>query len=362
MRDAVAQLFAHIIRFVQRAVKWYNAGKLKHVYHAFVHPSSLTYSDLIQTISKHAQRVEKLAAEAAQAEQRDIHNTLIEVKQLMLDHQTLNSSKLISVIQYVQQIQYMQIAEFAAKSVLPNPHNSLQHYRVMAIRRRARCKAILDEVRSCHSLQEWGGVAQSAILVVKGSFRTAQQARDLAVDVISLVQSAGVPVAWVLNDKRDEDAFRPFVADVFKLLAHQVMQINTALRDTRLDAMKFQAARTESDWIEILVSLFQGLPELYIILDAQVLEDDVCEVPQWISLFSGLFEHLRRHSITTVVKVGILSYRKDYSKLTGRTTEYLVDLSKIKGQAVEKGQLPSARLRRKWKRRHGNKVAFESQF
>ena len=364
IQDAVTQLFARVIQFVQRAVKWYNASKLKHIYYAIIRPASLTYSDLLEVISKQTQRIDNLASDAAQAEQRDMHNTLfetkqsvlehrgdmkntlLEIRQLMLTHQGLNSSKYLDMWRYLQQILHMQIVEFTAKSVLPSPHNTLQHYRVMAARRRARSRSILNKVRKSQALQEWGSITQSKILVVKGSFRTSHQARDVVTDVTSLIQSAGMPVVWVLNSKQDEVALQPSAADVLKLLVHQMMQINAAINETALNAAQFHKAQTESDWLEILAGLFQGLSQVYIVLDTEVLSDDVCEMPQWVDLFLELFEHLHRNSATTVVKVALLSYGRDSSRSTDLAAEYLVDLSKMKWRGLEKEKSSALHIRK----------------
>ena len=350
IQDAVVQLFARVIQFAQRAVKWYNASKLKHVYHAFIHPASLAYSDLLETISKYAQRIDNLASDAAQAEQRDMHNTLIEIKQLILEHQGLNSSKYLDMARYLQQIRHMQIVEFTAKSVLPSPHNTLQHYRVMAARRRARTRSMLNEVRRSKALQEWGRVAQSKILIVKGSFRTSHHARDVATDVIPLIQSAGVPVVWVLNIKQDEVALQPFVVDVLKLLAHQIMQLNAAIHETELSTLRFQQAQTESDWLEILVGLFQGLEQVYIVLDIEILGDEVCDLSQWTDIFLELFGRLRRDSTTTVVKVALLNYGNDPSQSADLSTEYLVNLSKMNWRGPGKERSSALHFRKTRKR------------
>lgn len=43
MLEAVARLYAQIMRFSQRAIKWYTNGKLKHVYHSVM---SVCYADM----------------------------------------------------------------------------------------------------------------------------------------------------------------------------------------------------------------------------------------------------------------------------------------------------------------------------
>ena len=344
IQDATAQLLAHIIRFSHRAIKWYSESKLKHMFHAIIHPAPLYYADLLESISTCAWRIYKLANNAAQAEQRDMHNMLIQLKQSLVEHQSINSSKFMDITQYLQQIQHSQILEIVANSVLPSPEKSLQYYRAMSTRRRSR--GMVDQgTQGVCTLQDWGGTRSSKLIVVKGSFRTSHIARDLSVRIISLIQKSGIPAIWVLNLKQKDKALHPTAPDILKLLAYQILQTNSNLRNARLDAIKFQTARVESEWLNILVDLLQGVPEIYMILDVETLDRDLYETPDWISLFLQLFQLLQERSIPVHVKVALVSYHTKILDGSDLPTACVVDLSKTKGQGSSMGQSRNLHIR-----------------
>ena len=80
MKQAVAELYAHIIHFLIRAQGWYQESTSKHILHSFTRPAQLRYADVIDDIEIHTQSVDNLAAAGAQAEQRDIH---LQVQELL---------------------------------------------------------------------------------------------------------------------------------------------------------------------------------------------------------------------------------------------------------------------------------------
>ena len=83
MKQAVADLYAYIIRFLIRAQGWYQENKLLHALHSFTRPAELRYADLIEEIEACARTVDSLASAGAQAEQRDMHLKL----QALIDRQ-----------------------------------------------------------------------------------------------------------------------------------------------------------------------------------------------------------------------------------------------------------------------------------
>ena len=83
MKQAVANLYAYIIRFLIRAQSWYQESKPLHALHSFTRPAELRYADLIEDIEACTRTVDSLASAGAQAEQRDMHLKL----QALIDRQ-----------------------------------------------------------------------------------------------------------------------------------------------------------------------------------------------------------------------------------------------------------------------------------
>ncbi|KUJ08922.1 uncharacterized protein LY89DRAFT_657937, partial [Mollisia scopiformis] len=89
MKEAIAQLYAHIILFTSRAIRWYKKGKISHAVGAVARPWALNWKDSVDAITEHSRRVESLAKVAAQAELRD---TRLEVKVLRSEVQSLSAA------------------------------------------------------------------------------------------------------------------------------------------------------------------------------------------------------------------------------------------------------------------------------
>lgn len=104
MKRAVAELYAHIIRFAIRAQDWYQQNKLRHIWGSLARPAELRYDDLIADIEGCTKEVNQLAAAGAQAEQRDIHLELQELSKrqnysdtVLLDMKQLMNCKFVLV-------------------------------------------------------------------------------------------------------------------------------------------------------------------------------------------------------------------------------------------------------------------------
>ena len=79
MKQAVAELYAHVIRFLIRAQDWYQESRPLHILHALTRPVELRYADIIGDVDRCTSSVYGLASAGAQAEQRDIHLELQEM-------------------------------------------------------------------------------------------------------------------------------------------------------------------------------------------------------------------------------------------------------------------------------------------
>jgi hypothetical protein len=72
MKIQVELLYAVIIQFYQRALKWYRSGKFRHVLAAFAKPYSLQFKDLRDKIKEYSRNIEKEAALCAQIELKNV--------------------------------------------------------------------------------------------------------------------------------------------------------------------------------------------------------------------------------------------------------------------------------------------------
>lgn len=103
MREAVARLFASILKFCRVAVQFYRDGRLKHSVKAIFQPWSLAFQDVYDELATQAERVKELAALAAKAELRDAHIEILESRRVS----NQMSSEIITLKSTVQDLKVM---------------------------------------------------------------------------------------------------------------------------------------------------------------------------------------------------------------------------------------------------------------
>lgn len=78
MKDATSRVYAHIMLFLQKAVKWYTLGPARRAVSTFLKPYSLSYMDTVEQIRTCTGYIDAVASAAARAEVRDINITIEE--------------------------------------------------------------------------------------------------------------------------------------------------------------------------------------------------------------------------------------------------------------------------------------------
>jgi len=150
---------------------------------------------------------------------------------------------------------------------------------------------------------------QSSLIVFRGSFRARNVLNNFVADTIDLIVDANIPAVWVLQTRNDGQYSS---VDILKQLVLQVLQQNHTLLNessASLNAARYQSATTEDEWFSLLGSVLVGLAQIYIIVDAEMLNSSIDGRITWASAFQKLFDELERRGVDTVVKVAIIGYK-----------------------------------------------------
>jgi hypothetical protein len=86
MKGLTITLYAQIITFIQRAVNWYSASKIKHALTAIVRPYQLHFKDLVDDITVQVDRIYRLAFSMSISELRE---TRLELHETMSEHRAM---------------------------------------------------------------------------------------------------------------------------------------------------------------------------------------------------------------------------------------------------------------------------------
>jgi hypothetical protein len=249
-------------------------------------------------------------------------------------------------------IQFSLVIALASASSLADPEIARQLYVSRRNRRRRRHDNDFIVAPCVDSLQQWATVPESSFTTIRGSFEARHQLRDLAVNIIDEVSSHNIPVVWALQDLEestknsasDSSSFTKkgqyTTKDVLKHIISQLLQQNHTLLNERsmgLNIARFQSAKTEKQWFNLLGPVLEGLNAVYIVIDVDVLASAVMMEHVWPEAFVAVFEQLRQRNVRTKVKVAFLSSGGTRNApLLGTKGRYCVDLPKIKSGRIEK--------------------------
>lgn len=278
-----------------------------------------------------------------------------------LEYHKLQYAGILDTSKRVCEIQFSQIMTFTASSSLGDPDLALLFYASMRNIRRRQKSTDNSIFRNSKQLQTWGSNPHSSMVLVNGSFQTRHIARDFAVDIIDLLVEEKIPVIWALKPKSDQ--LQEYTAtDVLKQLVSQVLRLNHALlneRSASLNAARFQSARTEQDWFNLLGSVLAGLPQVCIIVDLEALGRRGDDQPSWAYAFSVLFKELRSRQIPTVVKVAFMMYRTTPVAEFSDNLDNIINIPrKVPGKTKRSVYMPKNRAMRGARQMRTIKMAF----
>ncbi|KAK4638902.1 hypothetical protein QC761_703500 [Podospora bellae-mahoneyi] len=327
MKRAVAELYANIIKFLVRSKRWYEEGKLKHIWHSLSRPSELRYADLLENVKERSELIETLSASGSQAEQREIHRKIDnEGSQLTVMHEEVRELKAIilrleskAINSFIDtncrlnDLQFAQICQSLRQAaeyhLLPEPETTYR--RNIALQRateRAGRGALLCTFDWASSkLTAFSSASKlRSLALIRGGYHSRDQTRGLIISTLTLLRSSNIPVIWALKIPHYESKQVP-VTSVMKYLILQVMQLpGTVL--TELDAAnacaRFYRAVTAEDYWLILASLLASVANLYIVIDV-----DIAEEFPWVEAASRMFGQLDQRGAKTRLRVILVTNR-----------------------------------------------------
>jgi hypothetical protein len=245
MQKTIATLYALIMKFLLRALEWYEQSTLSRAIQSFTRPAALRYDDLIQDIEHTSKKVDQLSVAGSQAEQRDMHYKLQEVhdqqvhlhdhlaEKLRIMHFELQ--KIASVVQQTHQSQLANHELSTAhlqETILLNQnvtatHVDIRHQlsdiqltqaltlistackidhkasyqqamklcRNRSLGRQAKCAPFWTSP----TLHAWDTASSSLAITLKATYRDRTSMRDFCTRVIDQLLQSKVTVLWILS-------------------------------------------------------------------------------------------------------------------------------------------------------------------
>lgn len=121
------------------------------------------------------------------------------------------------------------------------------------------------------NLEKWSSDTQSSVLVATNA--QDHIIRDFILEVAELIRQSPHPVFWILPCHRYWDS-EYFLVDIVSAMVLQAIQLNPEQLISRHDAITssdLKGAKAVEDWLRILHRALSGLPQIFIVIDADIL-------------------------------------------------------------------------------------------
>ncbi|KAF2093915.1 hypothetical protein NA57DRAFT_61131 [Rhizodiscina lignyota] len=324
MKEAIAVLYAKIIKFVQSAISYYKKDRISKSFTAVVKPFALSFKGAVEEITECSKRVDELANSASKAELRDlrvetrtlraeVQDLRFQVREMAMIQHTFQNQVFLNMSSQRHNYETLQMDNIRALPMIehvPSAEQSLQYCRSMTRRRRVRLKTSLS-ARDIQWLKTWITNKESSILI--GEARGIKtSSRDFAGDLLEALISAEIPVIWFLPSSLDEDDVT--AEKVFISLIMQTINLNPGILSEQVNpvsATHFKTVRTTDEWFTMFQRCLREIQQLYIVLDLILIskllkKDSSMELDELLEKLEELSE---RH--TGIIKVVLLSWRSD---------------------------------------------------
>ncbi|KAH6623159.1 hypothetical protein F5144DRAFT_595385 [Chaetomium tenue] len=358
MKLALAEIYAHMIRFFLRAQEWLMESSWKRALHSVTRPKELRYDDILQDMTAATVHFQRLAVAASQAEQRDIHPQLKQQLTAAAGHQQINASAMYNTNTTLTDLQFSSILNSLTNLPLGDPDKVLQQATFLRSRAALHRKATHDAFWLHPRFQTWSESSSSNLIMVQGTFAGRSTMRACLIDrildrfvtlidAIDAIRQANATTLWALKTS-DTAAVAPHSGasissvELLKYLTAQALRLGgppstTTERTLALSCARFQTARGEREWIHLLAGSLanMGSRHVFIVVDVELLgreaaagitqsnenhgsSSDRFTLPESLK---GLFAQLEARAPGVVVKVLLVSYGSPLFRATGEVCQ-----------------------------------------
>jgi hypothetical protein len=190
---------------------------------------------------------------------------------------------------------------------MPTSGECLSYCRSLSRRHRERFKTIVPDLTV---LQRWASEPKTSYIITQSGHP--QSATDFIVEIVNLIRQSSMPLLWALRFPNYWDTELRCV-HILKSLVLQAVRLNPDVLTEgryRLSSAHMHDAVDEEDWFRILNEAIRGLPYVYIIIDADLLNFATSHSK---AAASRWMHTMQRKLTATYVKVFVSAYSIDKS-------------------------------------------------
>lgn len=364
----IITLNCHIIKFLLRALDWYEANTMSRAIQSITRPAALRYDDIVEDIRSTLSKVNSLSLAGSQAEQRDMHEELRTERVLqegfrkivqsrldemqyqiatvdrqkdqerrfqamqqhlqdltalvhqMKNDQSSNGQTLLQEIVVMKQdikatqadmrlqlsdIQLMQAFSIISNLCTIDPKSAYEYGINFRRVRKLSTSAKCAPFWNSQQLQTWDQAPSHSFIVLQASFSDRLSIRDFCIGVIEQILHSDVAILWVLPQKNAEYS----LYDVLKSLISQALRRDISSHTDVVVSSHIRtlhAAHSLEEYAALLASILTRLKVVYIVIDTGAMTSS--SVEECRRIFVTFPEVLKRQNPDTVLKVIFVKY------------------------------------------------------
>ncbi|TGJ82870.1 hypothetical protein E0Z10_g5893 [Xylaria hypoxylon] len=321
MKHLVSMLYAHIMRFLIRALKYYEESSLMRVVHSITRPATLRYDDLLGLIRRDEEMVRKHAITSSQAEIRAVNNSILalgtqlqtQVREARAERQIVQT-QLAAIGDWMTQIR-VSLSEVQVKQALSMVSSQCAIDHKSAFQSAAQmCNAPFFRQRPGYNsasfwtspkLKTWNQAQASSTILLKSTFNQRAQIRSFCTEVVEQLLKDNVAVFWIFMSREQEYP----LLETLRSLVYQALSLNyVSYSESSMgfQLQRYMEAHFEEDYLNILGDLLQHLKRVYIIANSEAMSHSTAV--QCRAYLQRLSQLLSERGCHTVLKIITTSY------------------------------------------------------
>ena len=187
-------------------------------------------------------------------------------------------------------------------------------------------------------MKTWASEQKSSMMIIQSS--SPDTMKDILLDLVELIRPTNLPIIWAL---RFQDYWTTNITyiDILRMFVMQALQINPSATSSAspITSVHLREAASEEDWLKLLGRALDGIVEIYIVIDSNLLGFVTKQDRNGATRFLELFA---KGIMNTFVKVFVSSVNVDQEQVQHRWKAN--QWSKL---MIEDSMRPSQKRRRK---------------
>ncbi|KEQ88968.1 hypothetical protein M438DRAFT_265093 [Aureobasidium pullulans EXF-150] len=335
MQTHISELYLQIMRFLEKAVKWYSQSTLKRFVSSMGRPWTLSWKDNVDNIHALVAKVKDKSQTAMYAELRDTHvsvqntelsvrNVEISVNQTELSTQDihkilsahgLNLSEDMRVVRPgVQDLQVSSVLTGLAPGV--DLAQVLVDIQILIRRNRFPQSLLRNDGGLRRSVAHWAQDQKSSLLVLQAKFADQMMMKTIMLDLIEAPHRPFCSLIFALPKVMGEGSSKMCSESLeswTRSLVYQALKTNSDFLITQpggLQSAKYHSAHSPEEWMHLLGQILGSIPMTCLILDTSALYEQYKDKSETFSHIIGLFRKLvdEVQSAGKVLKVVLATY------------------------------------------------------